>query len=79
MSLLNLGGLVVSQLSRQAVSDKALGGSMLFVAALVFVYYTTWAILLVSIPRDAPLHISHLMSAAIFRHIESDTRLLSPP
>ena len=32
----------------QAVSDKALGGAMLLVASVVFAYYTTWAILLVS-------------------------------
>jgi len=32
----------------QGVSDKVLGGVMLLVAAFVFTYYTTWAILLVS-------------------------------
>jgi hypothetical protein len=35
----------------QALSDKALGGAMLFTASIVFVYYTIWAILLVR-----PLH-----------------------
>ncbi|KAI6109010.1 hypothetical protein EV401DRAFT_395728 [Pisolithus croceorrhizus] len=33
-----------------ALSDMALGGSMLLVAAFVFVYYTTWTILLASLP-----------------------------
>ena len=32
----------------QAISDKALGGLMIFVAIFVFVYYTVWALLLVS-------------------------------
>jgi dolichyl-phosphate mannosyltransferase polypeptide 2 regulatory subunit len=32
----------------QGVNDKALGGAMLLVASVVFTYYTTWAILLVS-------------------------------
>lgn len=31
----------------QALSDKALGGLMLAVAAIVFTYYTAWALLLV--------------------------------
>lgn len=31
----------------QALSDKVLGGSMLFTAAFVFVYYTAWALVLV--------------------------------
>jgi len=30
------------------VSDKVLGGGMLFTALFVFVYYTTWAIILPS-------------------------------
>lgn len=53
----------------QAVSDKALGGSMLLVAAFVFVYYTTWAILLVSTPRHRPFCSLHLTSTAVFRRI----------
>lgn len=36
----------------QAVTDKALGGAMMAAAAFVFVYYTTWALLLV---RSSPL------------------------
>lgn len=48
VSEFKVGRMVASQLSKQAVSDKALGSSMLLVAAFVFVYYTTWAILLVS-------------------------------
>ncbi|KAJ8521620.1 hypothetical protein ONZ45_g1691 [Pleurotus djamor] len=37
-------------------SDKALGGLMLIAAAFVFVYYTTWAILLPFFPSDNPIH-----------------------
>ncbi|KIJ44068.1 hypothetical protein M422DRAFT_208310 [Sphaerobolus stellatus SS14] len=39
-----------------AVSDKALGGLMLVAAAIVFGYYTTWAILLPFFPASHPLH-----------------------
>ncbi|CAE6454330.1 unnamed protein product [Rhizoctonia solani] len=35
--------------------DKALGAAMLLVAAFVFVYYTTWAILLPLFPAEHPL------------------------
>lgn len=35
--------------------DKALGAIMLLVAAFVFVYYTTWAIILPFFPADHPL------------------------
>jgi dolichyl-phosphate mannosyltransferase polypeptide 2 regulatory subunit len=38
------------------VTDKALGGSMLFVAAAVFIYYTTWAILLPFFDISSPIH-----------------------
>jgi len=31
------------------MTDKALGGAMLLAASVVFTYYTTWAILLVSL------------------------------
>ena len=31
------------------MSDKLLGGTMLLTAIFVFAYYTTWAILLVSV------------------------------
>lgn len=60
------------------MSDKALGGSMLLVAALVFVYYTTWAIILVRTLRSSilPFHIS--LSTAILRCVESHTRLFPP-
>lgn len=37
-----------SRSDRQATSDKALGGAMLFVAIFAFTYYTIWALLLVS-------------------------------
>jgi Dolichol phosphate-mannose biosynthesis regulatory protein (DPM2) len=33
----------------QGLSDKALGGLMLLAAAVVFVYYTVWALFLVSV------------------------------
>ncbi|KAH7926320.1 hypothetical protein BV22DRAFT_1033036 [Leucogyrophana mollusca] len=39
-----------------ATSDKALGGLMLLVAAFVFVYYTTWAILLPFFDTSNPIH-----------------------
>ncbi|KAI9571520.1 dolichol phosphate-mannose biosynthesis regulatory [Boletus coccyginus] len=39
-----------------AVSDKALGGSMLLVAAFVFVYYTTWTLLLPFFDTSSPIH-----------------------
>lgn len=32
----------------QVGSDKAMGGAMLLAASVVFTYYTTWAMLLVS-------------------------------
>lgn len=37
----------------QATSDKLLGGMMLFVASFVFVYYTVWALLTVSIVQPS--------------------------
>ncbi|KAE9396072.1 hypothetical protein BT96DRAFT_885121 [Gymnopus androsaceus JB14] len=37
-------------------SDKALGGAMLFTAAIVFTYYTTWAILLPFFDSSNPIH-----------------------
>ncbi|KIL00115.1 hypothetical protein PAXRUDRAFT_821993 [Paxillus rubicundulus Ve08.2h10] len=39
-----------------AVSDKVLGGSMLLAAVFVFVYYTTWAILLPFFDAPSPIH-----------------------
>jgi len=38
------------------LSDKALGAAMLLVASVVFIYYTTWAILLPFFPPSHPLH-----------------------
>jgi len=35
--------------------DRALGAVMLLVAAFVFMYYTTWAIILPFFPADHPL------------------------
>ncbi|KZV90254.1 hypothetical protein EXIGLDRAFT_569411, partial [Exidia glandulosa HHB12029] len=40
----------------QAVSDKALGSLMLLVASVVFVYYTTWALVLPFLPPDNAVH-----------------------
>ncbi|KAF8590614.1 hypothetical protein K439DRAFT_1329563, partial [Ramaria rubella] len=39
-----------------AVSDKALGGLMLLVASVIFVYYTVWAIFLPFLPNSHPIH-----------------------
>ncbi|BEI85844.1 hypothetical protein CcaverHIS002_0601310 [Cutaneotrichosporon cavernicola] len=39
-----------------ATSDKALGAAMLLVAAIVFVYYSTWALLLPFVAPDSTLH-----------------------
>ena len=35
--------------SQQGLSDKALGGAMMAAATTIFVYYTTWAILVVRV------------------------------
>ncbi|EJD52994.1 hypothetical protein AURDEDRAFT_38235, partial [Auricularia subglabra TFB-10046 SS5] len=40
----------------QALSDKALGSLMLLVASFVFIYYTTWAIVLPLLPPENPIH-----------------------
>ncbi|RDB21106.1 Dolichol phosphate-mannose biosynthesis regulatory protein [Hypsizygus marmoreus] len=37
-------------------SDKALGGTMLLTAAVVFIYYTIWAILLPFFDPSSQLH-----------------------
>lgn len=39
-----------------AVSDKVIGGGMLFTAFFVFIYYTTWAIVLPLIDSSSPVH-----------------------
>jgi len=39
-----------------AASDKVLGGGMLLVAAVVFVYYTIWALLLPLIDVSNSIH-----------------------
>jgi len=39
-----------------AASDKAFGGIMLLTAAIVFVYYTIWAILLPFFDTTSPIH-----------------------
>jgi len=42
--------------SIMTVSDKVLGGGMLLTALAVFVYYTTWAIILPLIDSSSPVH-----------------------
>ncbi|KAF8274884.1 dolichol phosphate-mannose biosynthesis regulatory [Lactarius quietus] len=42
--------------SQQGLSDKALGGAMMAAAATVFVYYTTWAILVPFFDASSPIH-----------------------
>ncbi|KAL0946867.1 hypothetical protein HGRIS_013033 [Hohenbuehelia grisea] len=37
-------------------TDKALGSALLLAAALVFTYYTTWAILLPFFDPSSPIH-----------------------
>lgn len=39
--------ILISRSLLQGVTDKALGGAMMAAAAFVFIYYTTWALLLV--------------------------------
>ncbi|KAI0273776.1 dolichol phosphate-mannose biosynthesis regulatory, partial [Gloeopeniophorella convolvens] len=39
----------------QAVSDKLLGGAMMAAAAAVFVYYTTWALLVPFFDASSPI------------------------
>ncbi|KIM49087.1 hypothetical protein M413DRAFT_438247 [Hebeloma cylindrosporum] len=38
------------------VSDKSLGGAMLLAASVVFIYYTTWAMLLPFFDSSSPIH-----------------------
>ncbi|KAJ7063345.1 dolichol phosphate-mannose biosynthesis regulatory [Mycena amicta] len=38
------------------ISDKLLGGSMLLAAAVVFTYYTTWAMLLPFFDSSSEIH-----------------------
>ncbi|KZT09436.1 uncharacterized protein LAESUDRAFT_646615, partial [Laetiporus sulphureus 93-53] len=40
----------------QAISDRAAGSAMLFAAAVIFVYYTTWAVLLPFFDASSPIH-----------------------
>jgi len=42
--------------SIMAISDKALGGAMMAAAATIFVYYTTWAILVPFFDASSPIH-----------------------
>jgi len=39
-----------------AVSDKALGSAMMAAAATIFVYYTTWALLVPFFDASSPIH-----------------------
>lgn len=45
-----------STISAMGVSDKALGGAMLLTAAVVFTYYTIWALILPLLPADSTFH-----------------------
>jgi len=38
------------------VSDKALGGAMMAAAATIFVYYTTWALVVPFFDSSSPIH-----------------------
>lgn len=78
VSFLDVGRMAASELSNQAVSDKALGSLMLLVAAFVFVYYTTWAILLVSTasPASIPQFTSHVHSRSSTRRVPYTTTFL---
>ncbi|OCH94985.1 hypothetical protein OBBRIDRAFT_716247, partial [Obba rivulosa] len=40
----------------QTMNDKTLGGAILLVATLIFVYYTIWAIFLPFLETSNPLH-----------------------
>ncbi|KAJ7109403.1 dolichol phosphate-mannose biosynthesis regulatory, partial [Mycena epipterygia] len=40
----------------QGASDKLLGGTMLLAAAVVFTYYTTWAMLLPFFDSSSDIH-----------------------
>ena len=53
--------MVRALLTIQALSDRVIGGALLFVASFVFVYYTLWAIVMVRrcsqpfFPEDATI------------------------
>ncbi|KAG9049678.1 hypothetical protein FS837_009442 [Tulasnella sp. UAMH 9824] len=36
-------------------ADKVVGGGMLLIAATVFIYYTTWALITPFFPNDSPI------------------------
>ncbi|KAJ7097902.1 dolichol phosphate-mannose biosynthesis regulatory protein-domain-containing protein [Mycena belliarum] len=48
--------LLPGSLSFQGASDKLLGGTMLLTAAVVFTYYTTWAMLLPFFEPSSEIH-----------------------
>lgn len=48
--------------------DKLLGLAMLIVASAVFLYYTTWTILMVTHPFPRTLRLSHILGMPM-RHI----------
>ncbi|KAH9981158.1 dolichol phosphate-mannose biosynthesis regulatory [Lactifluus volemus] len=39
-----------------AVSDKVLGGAMMAAAVTIFIYYTSWAILVPFFDASSPIH-----------------------
>jgi len=39
-----------------ATTDKALGSAMLFLAMAIFLYYTTWTIVLPFLDEPGPIH-----------------------
>ena len=61
--------------SLQGLSDKALGGAMMAAATTIFVYYTTWAILVVRVLVHRRRANSHIY-VAILRRIKPDSRVV---
>lgn len=62
----------------QGVTDKALGGAMMAAAAFVFIYYTTWALLLVRFALHTEAFVN-LTSKQPFFDASSPIHDLFPP
>ena len=60
--------------SLQGLSDKALGGAMMAAAITVFVYYTTWAILVVRVVAPSRSPNSHNKNSHSSTHRAQFTR-----
>jgi hypothetical protein len=60
----------------QGASDKLLGGAMLLTAAVVFTYYTTWAMLLVRCPFIFAGLLYEFISPSLTRRARSTTSFL---